>query len=112
MCIRDRYCEGLLADMNGVKWTQTAGGYEATVTSTGVTSTAITATAKSPEAKVSISGAEGTDGVAYGTASLNPDGTGAITITVSNGAKSSTYALKVVKAGTPGPCLLYTSRCV
>lgn len=97
------YCEGLLADMNGVKWTQTAGGYEATVTSTGVTSTAITATAKSPEAKVSISGAEGTDGVAYGTASLNPDGTGAITITVSNGAKSSNYALKVVKAGTPGP---------
>lgn len=97
------YCEGLLADMNGVKWTQTAGGYEATVTSTGVTSIKITATAKSPDAKVSIPDAEGTDSVAFGTATLNEDGTGAITITVTNGGESSTYVLNVVKDVEPGP---------
>lgn len=95
------HCEGLLADMNDVKWTQTETGYEATVTSTGVTATAITAAAKSPEAKVSISGAEGTDGVAYGTAQLNA-GTGTITITVSNGGESSTYVLNVEGTSTPG----------
>lgn len=95
------HCEGLLADMNDVKWTQTETGYEATVTSTGVTATAITAAAKSPEAKVSISGAEGTDGVAYGTAQLNA-GTGTITITVSNGEESSTYVLNVEGTSTPG----------
>lgn len=95
------HCEGLLADMNDVKWTQTETGYEATVTSTGVTATAITAAAKSPEAKVSISGAEGTDGVAYGTALLNA-GTGTITITVSNGGERSTYVLNVEGTSTPG----------
>lgn len=97
------YCEGLLADMNGVTWKQTADGYEATVTSTGVTSTKITATAKSPEAKVSIPGAESKDNLAFGTATLNEDGTGAITIKVTNGNESSTYVLNVVKGGTPTP---------
>lgn len=97
------YCEGLLADINSVKWKQTADGhYEAAVTSTGVRTSKVTATAKSPDAKVSISGKESEDNVAFETVSLN-EGTGTITITVTNGAKSSTYVLNVVEAGTPGP---------
>lgn len=96
------FCEGLLANMDDVKWTQSAdGNYEATVTNRGVSSTQVTAMAKSPDAKVSFSNVEGEDNVACGTVALDPSGAGTITITVTSGDKSSTYTLHIQSGDTP-----------
>lgn len=96
------FCQGLLSNIDDVKWTQDANGnYEATVINHGVSSTQVTAMAKSPDAKVSFSGASGKDNTAFDTVSLDANGAGTITITVTNGDKSSTYTLNIQNGDTP-----------